>query len=176
MLACRSSRLSSVTAYALGAIPRNPVRDLDRDDRPSAKRQTEPRYLSVGEVDRLLDELSDQSRPVASACFWGALRVSEALRLTWADVDFDTKQIAVPGSKSTASKASIPLLPTLAEELRAHRDRQGQKGFDRIGQDSLIFQTAGGLSPVTSEPAQGDHERREASRTPTGGSRTSRRA
>ena len=70
----------------LGAIPRNPVRDLDRDDRPSAKRQTEPRYLSVGEVGQLLDELSEQARPVASACFWGALRVSEVLRLTWADM------------------------------------------------------------------------------------------
>jgi hypothetical protein len=35
----------------LGAIPRNPVRDLDRGDLPPAKRQSEPRYLSVENVE-----------------------------------------------------------------------------------------------------------------------------
>ena len=124
----------------LGAIPRNPLRDLDRDDRPSAKRQTEPRYLSVGEVGRLLEKMSDESRPVAATCYWAALRVSEALRLTWGDIDFDAKLVSVPGSKTEASKATIPLLPALAEELCAHRQRQR---IESIGQ-SLVFTTASG--------------------------------
>jgi integrase len=79
--------------------------------------------------------------------FYGALRVSEALALKWLDIDFDAKRISVPGTKTEASKATIPLLPQLAEELRAHRERQGRRGFDRIAQDALVFQTINGLSP-----------------------------
>ena len=50
----------------LNAIPRNPCRDLEHGDRPSAKRQTEPRYLSVEEVVRLLGKMSDESRPFSN--------------------------------------------------------------------------------------------------------------
>jgi integrase len=132
----------------LGALPRNPARDLDRGDRPSAKRQTEPRYLSVGEVGQLLDNLSDETRPIAAACFWGALRVSEALRLTWGDIDATGRKVNIPGSKTEASKATIPLLPQLANELRAHRERQAARGFDRIAMDALVFSTASGRSPL----------------------------
>jgi integrase len=131
----------------LGAIPRNPVRELDRDDRPSGRRKTEPRYLSVTEVGKLLDKLSDETRPVASALFWGAMTITEALSLTWAHIDFDAKLIHVPGTKTAARKASVPLMPALADELRAHRERQAGQGFSRIASDARVFQTASGLSP-----------------------------
>jgi integrase len=127
----------------LGAVPRNPVRDLDRGDRPSAKRKTEPRYLSVVEVGRLLAKMTDESRPVAAALFFAGLRVSEALALTWGDVGFDTSLI-VRGTKTEASMAAIPLLPALADELRAHREWQAALGFGRIRPASLVFQTASG--------------------------------
>jgi integrase len=129
----------------LGAVATNPVNELD--GLPSAARQSEPRYLSLTEVRRLLDKMSDESRPVASACFWGALRVSEALALRWQDIDFEGRKIHVPGSKTKASKATIRLLPELAYELRAHRVRQGEQGFERIAQTAVVFQTATGLSP-----------------------------
>jgi integrase len=128
----------------LGTPTRNVVRDLGRGELPSNKRATEPRYLSVGEVEKLLAAMSDETRPIASACFWGALRVSEALALTWAAVDFDTETIVVPGTKTAASVASIPLLPALARELRAHRDRQRDTGIHRIAPAALVFQTANG--------------------------------
>jgi hypothetical protein len=32
------------------------VRDLDRDDRPGSKRQTEPRYLTAADLDRILGD------------------------------------------------------------------------------------------------------------------------
>jgi integrase len=91
--------------------------------------------------------MSDESRPIAATCYWAALRVSEALRLRWSDIDFEECLISVPGTKSDASEAKVPLLPQLAEELKAHRERQGRQGFNRIGNDSLIFQTASGASP-----------------------------
>jgi integrase len=70
--------------------------------------------------------MSDEFRPVAATLFYAALPISEALALTWADVDFDTAMIAVPGTKTDASKASVPLLPALGRELSAHRGRQAK--------------------------------------------------
>jgi integrase len=131
----------------LGSVPRNPVRDLDRGDLPSAKRKTEPRYLSVEQVEAIFAEMTDVFRPVAATCFWAALRISEALRLTWADVDFEAETIHVPGTKTEASDAWVPMLPALARELRAHRERQAAKGFDRIRPKALVFQTLRGQSP-----------------------------
>jgi integrase len=128
----------------LGAVPRNPVRDLDRGDRPSAKRKTEPRYLSVPEVEQLLAKMTKESRPVAAVLFYAGLRVSEALALTWRDVGFDTATLDANGTKTKASAATIPLLPALAGELRAHRERQAALGFDRIRPDSLVFQSSSG--------------------------------
>jgi integrase len=131
----------------LGAIDRNPCRDLERGDLPSTKRTSEPRYLSVDEVERLLAKLSDESRPVAAACFFGGLRISEAISLRWSDIDFEAKAIGVRGTKTEASTATIPLLPALARELAAHRERQGRQGFERIRQESPVFVTASGRPP-----------------------------
>jgi integrase len=83
-----------------------------------------------------------RSRP--AALFYGALRVSEALALTWSQIDFDDATITDPGRKTEASAGTIPLLPALAAELRAHRERQASKSFARIRPDALVFQTASG--------------------------------
>ncbi len=132
----------------LGAIERNPCRDLERGDLPSSKRQTEPRYLTVAEVERLLSKMSDESRPVAAACFYAGLRISEALALRWGDIDAESQTIAVRGTKTAASAATIPLLHGLAKELFLHRERQGRRGFDRLAPDSPIFTTASGRAPT----------------------------
>ena len=122
-------------------LPRNVTRDLVRGDRPSAKRQTEPRYLKVDEVELLLRHLSDEFRPVAACAFWGGLRVSEILALRWEDIDFEQGRISIRAGKTKASVADVPLLPRLATELRAHRERQAALGFSRITSGSLVFQT-----------------------------------
>jgi integrase len=141
------SALSAVYRHGerdLGAVRRSPVRDLDRGDRPSSKRQSEPRYLALTEVEALLGKLGDEYRPVAAVLFYGALRVSEALALTWAHVDFANATLTVRGTKSEASWATIPLLPPLVEYLRAQRERQAGKGFARVRADALVFQSASG--------------------------------
>jgi integrase len=91
--------------------------------------------------------MSDQSRPVAATLFYAALRASEALSLTWAHVSFDTATITVPGTKTEASRATVPLLPALARELRAHRARVGVKGLAFVQPEALVFQTRTGRSP-----------------------------
>jgi integrase len=58
---------------------------------------TEPRYLMSEEVGRLLGRVTDTFRPIAACCALAGLRVSEALGLTWGDVDFDAKTITVTG-------------------------------------------------------------------------------
>jgi integrase len=135
-------------AYRHGVIhlgvARNPVRELERGELPSGKRQTEPRYLDVTEVERLLSRLSDESRPAAAVCFYAAARISEALALRWEHVDFDAAEIAIPGTKTEASNATVRLLPALARELREHRARQAARGFERVKPEALIFQTASG--------------------------------
>jgi integrase len=62
-------------------------------------------------------------------------------------VDFEAKRIAVPGTKTAASAQVIPLLPRLESELRTHRERLAQRGFQTVSPDSLVFQTSRGLSP-----------------------------
>jgi integrase len=147
--------VSSLMRYAVrqGHIARNPVRDLDRDDRPGTARQTEPRYLSADEVQRLLAEMTDTFRPVAAACAYAGLRISEALGLQWQDVDFDAKTITVrrqldndltirEATKTPASTGTVPLLPALERELRAIRRRQAGIDLRRVQGTHLVFTTA----------------------------------
>jgi len=134
---------SAMLRYAvrdLGILARNPCRDLD-GELPSGKRQTEPRYLSLPQVESLFAKLSDETRPIAAVMFYAGLRVSEALALRWQHLNFETNSIEVPGTKTDASAQSVPLLPKLAQELKAHRERQARKGFARIQANALVFQT-----------------------------------
>ena len=80
------SILTAVSAlYRFGVrrdlVAENPVRLLERGDRPGPRRRKEARYLDRSEIDRLLAKLSDGFRPVTAAMAFAGLRVSEALAL-----------------------------------------------------------------------------------------------
>jgi len=146
--------LSGLLAYGIrqGVVERNVVRDLDRDDRPGAMRLTEPRYLSTDDLDRLLTRMGDTFRPVAAACAYAGLRLSEALGLRWRDLDLKGGTLAVTAQlghdgervplKTAASAATVPMLPVLAAELRAHRSRIAAKALLRVRPDALVFTTS----------------------------------
>lgn len=139
---------SAVLRYAvreLEMIDENPVRALDRGDLPSGRRASEPRYLSVDEVRRLLEALTPTFRAVASACFWAGLRISEALALRWDDVDFTNRRLHVRGSKTPAGRATVPLAGALAHVLEEHRQRELE--FGRFSENGLVFQTCTGRTP-----------------------------
>lgn len=137
-----------------GHVERNPVRDLDRDDKPGTKRQSEPRYLDADQLELLLGELSDAFRPVVATCMFTGLRISEALGLRWRDVDFKAGTLTVAGqlgaeqelvaTKTPASAATVELLPALVRELRAHRRRQAGRDLRRMYASALVFTTARG--------------------------------
>jgi hypothetical protein len=69
-------------------------------------------------------------------------------------VDFATKTITVSGqlgangervrAKTTSSSASVPLLPALERELRAHRSRQAERDLRFTHRDALVFSTTRG--------------------------------
>ena len=84
---------------------------------------------------------------MATTLFFAALRISEALELVWADIDFDNALITVPGTKTEASKDTVPLLPALARELRRTRGRQAEHGIAFVRADALVFETRTGNSP-----------------------------
>ncbi len=149
--------LSGLLRYALKrkVVAHNVVRDLDRDDRPGAARLTEPRYLTAAELDRLFAEMTDTFRPVAMACAYTGLRVSEALGLRWRDVDLDADTLDVTGqlgnagerlatTKTQASAATVRVLPALRRELKAHRSRQAARNMALVGPDALVFTTTSG--------------------------------
>src|SRR6476660_3531879 len=100
-------------------VEANPVRLLDRGDRPSTKRTKEPNYLDLAQAERMLVELPDLWRPVAALCLYAALRISEALALRWSDVDFEAGVIHVPGTKTEGSRVDVPMAAPLRTELDA---------------------------------------------------------
>lgn len=132
---------SALFRYAVrrGIVPTNPVRLLERGDRPTAKRQTEPRYLDRPQIDRLLAELGDEYRPIAAALAFAGLRVSEALALRWCDVDIKVGTLHVRGTKTRGSDAPVPIADPLAVELRDHRTRLAERGLHLTRPDALVF-------------------------------------
>jgi integrase len=148
--------LSSMFRFAAKrrVVERNIVRDVDREDRPGTRRLTEPRYLSADEVRSLLGELSDTFRPIAATCAYAGLRVSEALGLRWRDVDLDggtimiEAQLSAKGeripTKTAASAATVPIIPPLLVELRAHRRRMASANVASVRRDALVFTTGRG--------------------------------
>lgn len=148
--AARSTKsvLSGVLADAAerGARDRNVARDVEmgrvakvarKSDR---KRQADNgRTLSAADLTRLLRDLRNPESAVGRAAagsratingdmadlltVWVALalRASEVLALRWVDVDLDAGTVEVQGTKSDASKATLPLARWAADALRARQ-------------------------------------------------------
>lgn len=142
---------AAVFKFALnqGYVDRNVVRDLSRDERPGSKRLTEPRYLTMEEINRLLDAADAAHRPLFACCAYAGLRNGEVRGLQWGDIDSDEdrinihRQLDIRGNvaptKTEGSRASVPMLPALRRELVAHRKRMAERGIALIGPDKFVF-------------------------------------
>lgn len=81
-----------------------------------------PAVLTKAECRRLFDRLEGTTRLMAELMYGSGLRLTELLRLRIKDVDVDRLQVLVRSGKG--DKDRLTLLPeSLAERLRAHRDR-----------------------------------------------------
>lgn len=176
---------SGLMRYALKRklVPHNVVRDLDRDDRPGSKRQSEPRYLTASESELLLSKLGDTFRPVMYVCLFAGLRISETLGLRWRDVDLKAEAINVEQQLGTegervpvetrASAAAVPMLPAVRRELVAYRARQAERNLRFVRPDALVFTTARGKPQSRRNALRALHKRATPpGSTPTGSRRS----
>jgi integrase len=113
--------LSNLFGHALkiGATPENPVSGIEK---PRIKR-TRPAILSTKEFDILLNRARNQKRfDVLSWLVLGGLvglRPYEVLRLEWAGIHFQTREIRIePGWTKTHRARVIPLQANALEWLR----------------------------------------------------------
>jgi integrase len=103
-------------AVRAGAIPQNPLRRLERGERPSAE-QREMRILEADEIGALLDAAEPAHRPPLAAAVFTGLRLGELLGLTWADVDFPSELIHVRKQLGRDGRREKPKTPRAVREV-----------------------------------------------------------
>lgn len=110
-----------------GLVPANPVKDLERSERPKI-RAAEKRSLNSDEIGRLLEH-GGTARPLLALLVFSGVRIGEALGLRWADVGDGFLHVRrqlgrdreVAEIKTAAGRRDIVLMPQLGSVLRAHR-------------------------------------------------------
>jgi integrase len=112
-------------------IPSNPLRSLDRDERPrvAARKQ---RILDSDEIAKVLHACPSGYRPIIATAIFTGIRQGELLGLTWAEVDFEaglirvSKQLERKTGKRVEPKTiravrDVVLMPALASTLKRHK-------------------------------------------------------
>lgn len=100
------------------------------------------RELSANEEEKLLAAIRPDFQPIFHFALWTGLRMSEALRLTWKDIDWGNRLIRVSGKGGKVS--TIPLEPDVRDLLFPLQGRHETAIF--------CYQTARGASawkPIT---------------------------
>jgi integrase len=118
-------------------IPANPVRELERGERPTVGGE-EKRVLSEPEISAVLENATDGFRPMLATMIFAGLRLGETLALTWDDIDYQAGVIHVrrqlgrdrqPAElKTGAARRDVILVPQLATILRRHFMASRRKG------------------------------------------------
>lgn len=132
----------------LGWAGQNPVRMLDRSERPRSD-QRERRVLDRDELARLIACADEAHRPIFAFAAGTGARLGETLGLKWRSLDLDggiatvTHQLDRRGQhvelKTQRSRRTVELPATLASMLRAHKLRSA-----RTGPDDHVFTTSTG--------------------------------
>jgi integrase len=110
--------------------PSNPMRRLERSERPRVTRR-EMRILRPDEINALLNAANPAYKPILATAIFTGLRQGELLGLRWADVDFDNGLVHVRRQldrlghyvepKTPRSVRTVVLTPSLAKLLRGHK-------------------------------------------------------
>jgi integrase len=124
--AALSGALADATRLEL--LPRNPCQFVA----PLPLEHRELDYLRLAEIDRYLDACGTAYRPIAELLIGTGARISEALALTWPDLDLDQSTVHIrrqqprggEGTRPPKGKRSRTVLigPRLIYALNAHRD------------------------------------------------------
>ena len=113
-----------------GTIPANPVRRLEKGERPQVERRGFPE-LDREAIGLLIGATPPRYRALVAVSVLTGLRQGEALGLRWDDVDVKAgvlrvrRQLDRRGElvepKTTAAKRDVPIPPSLSRMLAAHR-------------------------------------------------------
>ena len=114
----RWSALRGILGYAARRrlIDANPADLLERRERPRAG-ESRKRFLTEDEMRRLLAAARERYRPLFALCLFSGLRLSEALGLVWADVDFDHAVIRVRLQRSRDGKRARIKTPAAVRDV-----------------------------------------------------------
>ena len=117
-------------AVRWGYVKHNPVASVEK--LKVARRI--PRYLSVEEIDKLLDACKGSHiYPIVMTAIHTGMRKSELLNLRWSDVDFDNREISIQPNKDWHTKNYKPrkayMTPALYETLKEHREFHVRNGI-----------------------------------------------
>ena len=144
-------RLAQILEVALeyGYIERNPARGRRRRlkvDRPRPVYLDSAEHITVlleaaAELDARPTSRTEGRAPLIAVLMFAGLRVTEACRLRWRDVNLPSKRLTVRQSKTDAGVRDVDLLPILQDALLDHR----AKTFTG-DQDAPVFTTARGKS------------------------------
>jgi integrase len=137
-------------AVRRGWVGANPVAKLEKGERPKVGKR-EMRVLERDEIARLLDATTATWRPLFALLVFTGAWISEALALTWADVDLDagivriryqldgTRELVAP--KTEEAKRDVIIFPALGKYLREQRLAAPP---ELSGDDAFVFRTAAG--------------------------------
>ena len=120
--------------------------------RPKAKKKNRVVPLTYAQVERLANLLPKQYRIIVWIGYYTAMRPSEALGLTWGQLDFENNQIVIDrqlsrdtsfihdpeGLKTEASERTIGFAKELQKLIRDHVDTYG------LGPEGLILKSRTG--------------------------------
>lgn len=143
-----SGRVFDFAGRRLGWAGSNPVRQLDRRERPASD-QEERRVLTGAELERLLAVAPERARLLLAFAASTGVRLGEALGVTWRSLDLDagtasiTHQTNREGArvelKTKRSRRIIELPGSLVAALREHK-----VGSSHSRADDPVFATRTG--------------------------------
>jgi integrase len=121
----------------------NPVRELERDEVPRAEAR-QLQVLDARQVGKLVRSTPEEWRALVGVLAYAGLRVSEALGLTWADVDVHGRLLRVEAQlerksglrttlKTGRSRRHVPITAELASLLAAHKLRKPERLKQPVG-------------------------------------------
>lgn len=127
--------LSRMCAYAIeeGWLGVNPVHQLDRRQKPQGT-ATQMRILEPEEIGQLIRFSNGDYKCLFRLLIFTGLRIGEALRLDWEDIDFDLGELRVKDSKTAAGVRTVVLPEFLLKALAGMDGTTGPVFLNEYGE------------------------------------------
>ena len=142
-------------AARLGIINANPVRRLEKEERPKSVKREFP-SLDRDAIGKLIASTPKRYRTLIAVSVLTGIHQGEALGLRWQDVDvkagllrirfqLDRSGVLVE-PKTAAAKREVPIPPSLGRMLAAHKQEAFARGYAKQGDFVFASETGGPLN------------------------------